>query len=285
MTRGADPDWWKEQFDEVYLLTDARSVLDDDVTRREIDLILALIPLSPEHEILDLCGGHGRHSLELVRRGLTRCTVFDYSRYLVDRGRKEADRLGFAIPFLQGDARRTNLSPERFDRVLVLGNSLGYLPSAEGDREILSEAMRLLAPGGRLLVDVVNGESVRSDFLPVAWHEADEDILVCRRRVLDGDVVRTREVVLSKRSGLIRDSSFSLRIYDPESMRRLLAGCGFSGIEVVVDFSPFREIGDVGFMDRRMIATARKPWKAGSPRGAGPAGQNPVAGDRRPPVS
>lgn len=259
MSRGADPEWWREMFDEVYLKTDARSILDDDVTRREIDLVLELLPLSPEHEILDLCGGHGRHSVELVRRGMKKCTVLDYSRYLVARGKAEADRRGMEISFLQGDARRTGLPPGRFDCILLLGNSLGYFASPDGDLAILSEARRLLAPGGRFLVDVVNGASVRSDFTPVAWHEADEDIVVCRKRVLDGEVVRTREVVLSKRSGLIKDSAFTLRIYDPESIRRLLADSGFSGIEVIVDFSPFREIGDVGFMNRRMVATARKP--------------------------
>ena len=61
MSIDVDPEWWKELFDEVYLTTDARSVCDDEVTRKEIDLIRELIPLSTDQEILDLCGGHGRH--------------------------------------------------------------------------------------------------------------------------------------------------------------------------------------------------------------------------------
>jgi len=254
-----DPDWWKDLFDEVYLRTDARSVCDDDVTRREIDLLLELLPLAPDHEILDLCGGHGRHSLELERRGFRKCTVLDYSQFLVDRGRAEAGRLGSAIRFVQGDARRTGLPPGRFDRILVLGNSLGYLPPPEGDREILSEAMRLLKRGGRLLLDIVNGAVLRERFTPFAWHEIGEDLVVCRARILEGDLARTRELVLSKKEGLIRDRSYSLTIHDPDAMARLLASLGFSDVRVTGDFSPFEKKGDFGFMNFRMIVTAGKP--------------------------
>lgn len=259
MSFRVDPEWWKELFDEIYLTTDARSVCDDDVTRREIDLLLELIPLSPEQEILDLCGGHGRHSLELDRRGYKKCTVFDYSRFLIDRGRKEAERQGREVAFLQGDARQTELPSERFDRVLVLGNSLGYIASPDGDRDILTEARRLLKSGGRLLLDIVNGATLRGSFRPLAWHEIGEDIVVCRNRSLDGDIVITREIVLSKKSGLMKDSCYSLRIYDPDSMRLLLSELGYGGIDVVDDFSPFRKKGDFGFMNFRMVVTAGKP--------------------------
>ena len=259
MRPGVNPEWWKELFDEVYLATDARSVCDDDVTRREIDLLMELLPLAPEQEILDLCGGHGRHSMELVSRGFTKCTVFDYSHFLIDRGRAEAERQGREITFLQGDARNTGLPPERFDRVLILGNSLGYDPAPDGDRKILAEAMRLLRSGGRLLLDTVNGETLRTRFHPVAWHEVGEDLVVCRSRILEADIVLTREMVVSKKRGLVKDSRYSLKLYGPDSMRDLLAGIGFSGIGVIRDFSPFREKGDLGFMNFRMIVTAQKP--------------------------
>ena len=42
MTIIVDPDWWKTLFDDVYLLTDARSVCDLALTRREVDLIMDL---------------------------------------------------------------------------------------------------------------------------------------------------------------------------------------------------------------------------------------------------
>lgn len=54
-------DWWERQFDALYLKTDGDVVEDADITRREIDIFLRLLPLNPEARILDLCCGQGRH--------------------------------------------------------------------------------------------------------------------------------------------------------------------------------------------------------------------------------
>ena len=39
ITENADTEWWKTIFDEVYLTTDARSVLDEVITGQEVDFI------------------------------------------------------------------------------------------------------------------------------------------------------------------------------------------------------------------------------------------------------
>jgi SAM-dependent methyltransferase len=110
MTIDVDPDWWKTLFDEVYLVTDARSVGDEHITRQEIDIFTALIPLQPRDRILDLCGGHGRHALELCRRGFRDCTVLDYSQPLIDIGVRNAAAWSDSVRFVQGDARDTTLT-------------------------------------------------------------------------------------------------------------------------------------------------------------------------------
>ena len=84
------PDWWKTLFDDLYLVTDARSVCDAEVTRREVDAVCALLDMAKDAAILDLCGGQGRHSIELASRGYAHCTVFDYSRVLIEHGRSKA---------------------------------------------------------------------------------------------------------------------------------------------------------------------------------------------------
>ena len=147
-----DPDWWKTIFDDVYLLTDARSVCDQDITRREVDLICELLPIRPEHRILDLCGGHGRHSLELCARGMNQCTLLDYSQHLVDHARTTAAAFDYPMDFVQADARSTGLPAESFDHVFIMVNSLGYIQEPGADHKILTEANRLLRPGGWLLI-------------------------------------------------------------------------------------------------------------------------------------
>jgi D-alanine-D-alanine ligase len=254
-----DPDWWKSLFDEIYLVTDARSVCDEKITSREVDVICKLVPLDFNHKILDLCGGHGRHTFELYKRGYTNCTLLDYSQKLIDVARAEANRNDFAVNFLQCDARRTHLPGDSFDRVIVMGNSLGYTQASGADSKILNEAYRILRTGGWLLVDVADGKAVQNSFCPNAWHEVGADIVICRQRELKHDVIQAREMVIDKRDGLVRDRTYAIRLYDSKSLELLFQQAGFSDIRVHTKFAPHASAGDYGFMNDRMIAVGCKP--------------------------
>jgi len=254
-----DPDWWKTLFDDVYLVTDARSVDNEQVTRQEIDLVRQLIPLEPDDRILDLCGGHGRHSLELARRGHRGCTVFDYSQRLLEIGESRARQQNCEIRFVQGDARDTGMPADRFDHVLVLGNSLGYIAEPEADLAILRETLRVLRPQGWLLLDVSDGEMIRKKIAPNAWHEIGDDVVVCRLRELDGRMICAREMVLSKSRGEIRDKSYCIRLYEGEELGKLVSQAGYANVKVHTDLTPFQKGRDLGCMNHRLILCAQKP--------------------------
>ena len=253
------PDWWKTLFDEIYLITDARSVCNEELTAKEVDLICRLIPVQPNHNILDLCGGHGRHSLEFCRRGFTHCTVFDFSQILLAIGARRADQSNLPVAFVRGDARNIDLPSASYHHVLIMGNSLGYAAEPGADLEILIEARRLLAKGGWILIDVADGGAVQAHFNPRAWHEIGDDMVVCRRRELQDGVIRAREMVLNKTSGLVRDQTYAIRYYTSETLSRLVSEAGFSNVQVQQNLSPDTGDEDLGFMDHRMVVTARKP--------------------------
>lgn len=253
-----DPDWWKNMFDEVYLITDARSVCDETITCREVDVVCELLPLDSGHRILDLCAGHGRHTFELYRRGFSECTVLDYSRTLIDLAQAEATENDYAVEFIQCDARNTELPSDTFDHVIIMGNSLGYIQAPGADSEILTEAFRVLQSGGWMLVDVTDGNVVKNSFSPNSWHEIGEQTVVCRQRELNGNIVNAREMVIDKQKGLIRDRCYAVRLYDSESLRQLLQNAGFSHIDVYTNFSPHQAEGDFGFMNNRMIGIGQK---------------------------
>lgn len=259
MNMKADPDWWQTLFDEVYLLTDARSVCDEEITRREVDLVCELLPVTAGHRILDLCGGHGRHSLEMCARGFTGCTLLDYSEFLIDHARKSAAECRYPMACIRANARSTGLCSESFDHVIIMGNSLGYISEPKADREILAEAKRTLRSEGWLLVDVTDGAAVKKRFKPTAWHEIGTDTVVCRQRRLEENTLYAREIVLSKEKGLIRDCTYGIRLYDAQSVHALLEDVGFRRVKVHTDFSPHRYQGDYGFMNHRMIAAGQKP--------------------------
>jgi D-alanine-D-alanine ligase len=259
MTIDVDPHWWKTLFDDIYLVTDARSVANAAVTRQEIDVFTSLVPIKPHDRILDLCGGHGRHTIELCRRGFNHCTVLDYSQPLLDIGRQEAAKKGHSVRFVRGDARNTELTAESYDHVFILGNSLGYIPEPDADLCILQESRRLLKAQGWLLLDVTDGAAVCTAITPNAWHEIGADMVVCRQREIKDGRVCAREMVLSKTQGMIRDRTYSIRLYTAKDLAKMVARAGFEDVQAHGETAVLNLEEDLGCMNHRLVVTARKP--------------------------
>ncbi len=255
-----DPNWWKTLFDEVYLITDARSVCDDGLTCREVDVICELLPLDFDHKILDLCGGHGRHTFELYKRGFTNCTLLDYSQKLIDVTETKANENDYSVNFIQCDARCTDLPDGCYDHVIIMGNSLGYIQLPDADSKIIKEAYRILRPGGWLLIDVADGSVVKNSFSPNSWHEIGEHTVVCRHRELHANMINARELVIDKQKGLIRDQTYAIRLYDSETLDGLVRQSGFRKVKIYSNFSPHSTDGDYGFMNNRMIGVGQKTF-------------------------
>ena len=252
------PDWWKTLFDETYLITDARTVCDEGLTCREVDFLEQVLKLEKSWPILDLCGGQGRHSLELSRRGFQDVTVLDYSKVLIDLGRDRAKKEGLNTIFVRKDARDTGLPSQKFKVIAVIANSFGYFVDEGENEKILREAFRLLVPKGSLCLDLPHREHVLKNFSPQSWHEASEEIVVCRQRRLDEDIMYGREMVISKIKGMIRDATYCTRLYSPEKITILLTSAGFTSVTIQKDFVSHGEKGDYGLMTNRMIVIADK---------------------------
>lgn len=253
-----DPDWWRTLFDETYLTTDARSVCDERLTCCEVDFLEQVLGLEKSWSILDLCGGQGRHSLELSRRGFQDVTVLDYSRVLINLGRESAKKKALNTVFVRNDARDTGLPSQTFKVIIIMASSLGYFVDEDENENILREAFRLLMPGGVLFLDIPNREHVLTNFAPQSWHEADEEIVVCRQRRLDEDIIYGREMVISKMNGLIRDATYCTRLYTPEKITKMLRSAGFGPITIQKDFVSHEAKMDYGLMTNRVVVIADK---------------------------
>ena len=254
-----DPAWWQYIFDETYLVTDARSVCCPTTTAAEVDMVEATLGLNSDDRILDLCGGQGRHAIELHKRGYNNLTVVDYSQVLLRVGLKNAARVGCNVNFCRGDACELGLTDGIFDVVLVMGNSFGYFEDDSQNQRILQEICRLLRPGGKVLLDLIHSDYARQQFKPTSWHEAGEDLVVCRQRQLRDTGVLVREMVLSKENGLIRDVTYFARLFRHKELEVLLADSGFKEITSVGTLVSHPRPGDYGLLNERMVVTAEKP--------------------------
>lgn len=106
-------------------------------------------------DVLDLGCGFGALSVYLAWHG-ARVTGVDRDPTLFAVGRRAADATGLQVELAAGDMRGLDLADERFD-VALFNNTLCYLVEPAERRAALGEAMRLLRPGGLLVVREPNG--------------------------------------------------------------------------------------------------------------------------------
>src|SRR5437899_4677227 len=218
-----DSEWWRSWFGPGYL-----ALYDQFLAERtpvEIDQLEALLTLRPPQRILDLPCGQGRHAIELARRGYD-VTGADLSPYLLEvaeeRGRARGDR----VRWLSGDMRRP-IAGESFDVVLNLFTSLGYFADEADDRKVVGAAAAMLVPGGRFVLEVINGERVMARFQEREWFTVGQAAVV-ERRSLD----RSARRMVVERTVTTRDetevSLHALRLYDGRDVDAMLRSAGFA---------------------------------------------------------
>lgn len=244
-----------ELFDEDYLyfyemfLTPA----EDDA---DAALVARLLDLRGGEAILDAPCGHGRLSRRLAAAGAT-VTGIDRSTVFLQRARTDAAAAGVEVDYREGDLRALPVPDAAFDVVLNWYTSFGYFDDA-GNAAFLRELHRVVRPGGRVVIDVMNPAAVihsvssRSSTLPsVTWrgkdHMLDETAVD-----LDRGLFHTRHSLT--RDGRTRTMRYTLRFHFPTELRSMLHRAGFRKVRVSGD-----EGGRLLVTDSRMIVIAERP--------------------------
>lgn len=257
-------DWWSQLFDALYVITDGDVVENAENTRRDVDFVIETTGIEPDMQILDLCCGQGRHSLELARRGFTHVAGIDRSRYLVRLARKRAAQANLSVSFKEGDARAPRMPEMSLDAVLIMGNSFGYFAQEEDDHKVLKQVGKILRPTGILLLDLTEGDWIREHFEPRSWEWIDKHHFVCRERSLSAnrDRLISREVIVHDETGVIADQFYAERLYSRERITEILTETGFRTIRYHGAIESLSDRGqDLGMMARRMVLSATAPQR------------------------
>ena len=238
-------DWWRTWFGPGYL-----ALYDETLGARtpiEIDQLEALLRLRPRLRILDLPCGQGRHAIELARRGYD-VTGVDLSPYLLGVAKARAEAAGVGVRWLEGDMRRP-VGGGPFDLVLNLFTSLGYFLDEADDRRVVEAAAAALLPGGRFLLEVINGERVMGHFVEREWFTVGQ-AAVMERRSLDRSARRMIvERTVSRPAG-DEVNVHAVRLYDAPELESVLRDCGFDRVDLYGDWDG----GPVGPESLRVLA-------------------------------
>ncbi|WP_441248086.1 DUF4178 domain-containing protein [Kitasatospora sp. McL0602] len=151
-------DWWSEFFGAIY--TDSDIEYQDPVlTEAMVACVGRLVPVGGHPRLLDLACGTGRHAVPLAAAGY-RVTGADLSADYLRQAGARAAAAGRAVDLVRTDMRDLSVFPDgSFDAVTNLHTSFGFFHDAADDQRVLDEVRRVLAPGGRLLIDVINRDA------------------------------------------------------------------------------------------------------------------------------
>ncbi|MFG2877906.1 class I SAM-dependent methyltransferase [Streptomyces sp. NPDC048337] len=118
---------------------------------RALDTLLTAALGPGPHTVLDSACGIGTQALGLAVLG-HRVTGADLSPVSAVRGAREAAGRGLALPVAAADMRALPFADASFDAVVCADNALPHLLTATDVRAALAETLRVLRPGGLVLL-------------------------------------------------------------------------------------------------------------------------------------
>lgn len=238
--------WYKEWFGEEYL--ELYSHRDDSEADGNADFVERHLLGPRPRAVLDLACGAGRHTAALRRRGYRTLGV-DLSLTLLARMRASG------LPRVAGDMRRLPFKPESFDWVLNFFTSFGYFAAERENFLVLEEIARVLTPGGRFLIDLMNPGPALAGLKPSERQLLDGREAEIERWYDAGSQRMQKRIVVRSFGEPPRTFLESVRLYQPEEVT---IGLRWAGLEVESLFGNFH--GDPYERDsERLILIGHKP--------------------------
>jgi SAM-dependent methyltransferase len=230
--------WYREEagfFGHGYL-KEYEHCLTQERTRLEVDFIEKTLPLKHSDKILDCPCGHGRHSIELARRGFE-VTGQDINSFFLNKARKDARNSKLSVRWIKGDMRKIKSKAE-FDVALCLFSSLGYLENDEEHQKALEQISNALKFGGKFVLDVINRDRFLKNYQERTWKNlSDGSIIVSEHNFDHATGYNFEKRIRIWKNGKREEVSHFVRMYTVPELIRMLSIARLSAKEMYGDFN------------------------------------------------
>ena len=254
--------WYKTFYDEHYLKEYAGG-LTNERTQREVDFINSTLNLPQAApgttggaRVLDLCCGHGRHTVELAAAGYSMVGQ-DLSATFLDLAKDAAAARDLQVQFVHADMREIPFEGE-FDAVINMFTAFGYFDDVE-NQKVLDAVARALKPGGKFLIDLLNTLWIIRNFRPQSWDELSDGTVVLTERdynLLTGNIEELRTYIAP--DGSKREIQLIWRSYFYTELTKMLNRAELTPIQAFGGFDGSEFTWD----SNRMIVLAEKQPEA-----------------------
>ena len=227
--------------------------LTQEITLAEIDFLEKVLALKRGAKVLDCPCGHGRHSIELARRGYD-VTGQDLNGFFLEEAKKAAAQAEVSVRWNKGDMREIPFENE-FDISLILFTAFGYLESDEEDQKALDAVARTLKRGGKFVLDVINRDRVVRNYRSNHWAKLSDGSVVLTEAEFDHATGRNNE----KRTRIGTDGkreefSLPLRMYTVVELAAMFRKAGLTLKEMYGSYNA----DPLTFDSKRYILIAEK---------------------------
>ncbi len=246
------PDWPVAFFDDDYLRI-YRPQFSPERTAAETKFIADSLALPERAHVLDLACGFGRHAIGMAKLG-HQVTGLDFNPKYLEIASEDAKAAGAQVAWRAGDMRDLGPSPV-YDGVYSYFTSFGYFEDDENER-VLAAVARVLRPGRRFLLDLMNRDWVLTHTQQRTWTQRDDGALLMEETSLEyvRSRVISRQILIDPQGGPQVTKEFSLRAYTCAELSALLRRHGFQVRDVWggVEREPFSS------ESRRLVIVAER---------------------------
>ncbi|MFH1738677.1 MAG: class I SAM-dependent methyltransferase [bacterium] len=247
-------DWWFEFFSSPDYLNIYSETTNPERTRLELQFAEKALGWDRDHWILDAPCGQGRHTWDLHRHGY-RVIGLDMSQFLLktahnERGDKEED-----VFLIRAHLGRIHIASQTVQWAMSLFSSFGYGETDEDNLRILREYARVLAPGGKLLIDVMNRHHIVRFLSPVYRHKKGRLKVREERTIINRGRRLSNSITVTDPNGIQRRYQYVPWLFNGWELSWLAQRAGLQTVKIYGNFDGRSYNEDA----ERAMLVARKP--------------------------